>query len=309
MPPPVLSSTRPLEYKSSHTIAIRPTERTPDADYRYHESEGGVGKTTSSVNIAAGLAKQGRKVLLLDLDSQGNSSSHLGIEVYPGMNTIYQVFSHEQPLSAVRQLVGQNLWLAPANMDLAAVDVELIDAEGREFILRRALDTAIKSGDAADLDYVIMDCPPALNTVTINALTAATEMFIPVQPHYLSLQGLSRLLETSALIKRRLNRNLAITGLLLCLYETGTRLAADVTDDLMRFLDEADPMAPWANARIFNSRIRRNIRLAEAPSFAQSIFEYAPESAGAHDYNNLVKEILADEVKLQEAPEAPRAAA
>ncbi|MBB03704.1 ParA family protein [bacterium] len=271
--------------------------------------KGGVGKTTSSVNIAAGLAKQGRKVLLLDLDSQGNSSSHLGIEVYPGMNTIYQVFSHEQPLSAVRQLVGQNLWLAPANMDLAAVDVELIDAEGREFILRRALDTAIKSGDAADLDYVIMDCPPALNTVTINALTAATEMFIPVQPHYLSLQGLSRLLETSALIKRRLNRNLAITGLLLCLYETGTRLAADVTDDLMRFLDEADPMAPWANARIFNSRIRRNIRLAEAPSFAQSIFEYAPESAGAHDYNNLVKEILADEVKLQEAPEAPRAAA
>ncbi|MFN3158261.1 MAG: ParA family protein [Rubinisphaera brasiliensis] len=271
--------------------------------------KGGVGKTTSSVNIAAGLAKQGKKVLLLDLDSQGNSSSHLGIEVYPGMNTIYQVFSHEQPLSAVRQLVGQNLWLAPANMDLAAVDVELIDAEGREFILRRALDTAIKSGDAADLDYVIMDCPPALNTVTINALTAATEMFIPVQPHYLSLQGLSRLLETSALIKRRLNRNLAITGLLLCLYETGTRLAADVTDDLMRFLDEADPMAPWANARIFNSRIRRNIRLAEAPSFAQSIFEYAPESAGAHDYNNLVKEILADEVKLQEAPEAPRAAA
>ena len=265
--------------------------------------KGGVGKTTSSVNIAAGLAKQGRKVLLLDLDSQGNSSSHLGIEVYPGMNTIYQVFSHEQPLSAVRQLVGQNLWLAPANMDLAAVDVELIDAEGREFILRRALDTAIKPGDAADLDYVIMDCPPALNTVTINALTAATEMFIPVQPHYLSLQGLSRLLETSALIKRRLNRNLAITGLLLCLYETGTRLAADVTDDLMRFLDEADPMAPWANARIFNSRIRRNIRLAEAPSFAQSIFEYAPESAGAHDYNNLVKEILADEVKLQEAPE------
>jgi len=266
--------------------------------------KGGVGKTTSSVNIAAGLARQGKKVLLLDLDSQGNSSSHLGIEVYPGMQTIYQVFSNEQTLPAVRQLVGQNLWLAPANMDLAAVDVELIDAEGREFILRRALDSAVKSGDAADLDYVIMDCPPALNTVTINALTAATEMFIPVQPHYLSLQGLSRLLETSALIKRRLNRNLAITGLLLCLYETGTRLAADVTDDLMRFLDEADPMAPWANARIFNSRIRRNIRLAEAPSFAQSIFEYAPESAGAHDYGNLVKEILADEVSMKSTTRA-----
>ncbi|MCA8983199.1 MAG: ParA family protein [Planctomycetaceae bacterium] len=261
--------------------------------------KGGVGKTTSSVNISAGLARQGKRVLLLDLDSQGNSSSHLGIEVYSGMNTIYQVFSGEKKIEDVRQLVQQNLWVAPANMDLAAVDVELIDAQGREFILRRALEQMCKSGDGKGVDYVVMDCPPALNTVTINALTAATEMFIPVQPHYLSLQGLSRLLETSALIKRRLNRNLAITGMLLCLYETGTRLAADVTDDLMRFLDESDPLAPWAKAKIFQSRIRRNIRLAEAPSFAQSIFEYAPESSGAHDYGNLVQEILADEAGLR----------
>ncbi len=267
--------------------------------------KGGVGKTTSSVNIAAGLSRQGKRVLLLDLDSQGNSSSHLGIEVYPGMSTVYQVFSGEKKLEQVRQLVQQNLWVAPANMDLAAVDVELIDAQGREFILRRALDQMVKSSDDKPLDYVIMDCPPALNTVTINALTAATEMFIPVQPHYLSLQGLSRLLETSALIKRRLNRHLTITGMLLCLYETGTRLAADVTDDLMRFLDESDPQSPWAQAKIFQSRIRRNIRLAEAPSFAQSIFEYAPDSSGAHDYGNLVREILADEVEqLSRLPQA-----
>ena len=265
--------------------------------------KGGVGKTTSSVNISAGLARQGKKVLLLDLDSQGNSSSHLGIEVYGGMPTIYQVFAGEKRLDQVCQLAKQNLWVAPANMDLAAVDMELVDAEGREFILRKALEQMSKAPDSKGIEYVVMDCPPALNTVTINALTAATEMFIPVQPHYLSLQGLSRLLETSALIKRRLNRTLSSTGMLLCLYETGTRLASDVTDDLLRFLEESDPLAPWAKAKIFHSRIRRNIRLAEAPSFAQSIFEYAPDSSGAHDYGNLVQEILADEaIKQQPQP-------
>ncbi|TWT62492.1 ParA family protein [Rubinisphaera italica] len=255
--------------------------------------KGGVGKTTSSVNIAAGLARLGKRVCLIDLDSQGNSSSHLGIDINQGMQTIYQVFSGERKLVETRQLVKSNLWVVPANIDLAAVEVELVDAQGREFILKQALEQFAREERDKPLDYVIMDCPPALNTVTINALTAATEILIPVQPHYLSLQGLSRLLETTALIKRRLNRNLIITGMMLCLYETGTRLAADVTDDLMRFLEESDPQAPWANAKVFNSRIRRNIRLAEAPSYAQSIFEYAPDSTGAHDYGNLVQEVLA----------------
>jgi len=260
--------------------------------------KGGVGKTTSSVNIAAGLARHGKNVCLIDLDSQGNSSSHLGVDICRGTHTVYQIFSGEKKLVETRQLAKPNLWVVPANIDLAAVEVELVDAQGREFILKRALEQYCREERQKPFDYVVMDCPPALNTVTINALTAATEMFIPVQPHYLSLQGLSRLLETTALIKRRLNRNLSITGMLLCLYETGTRLAADVTDDLMRFLEESDPQAPWATAKIFRSRIRRNIRLAEAPSFAQSIFEYAPESTGAHDYGNLVDEVLADEARM-----------
>lgn len=261
--------------------------------------KGGVGKTTSSVNIAAGLTRQGKRVCLLDLDSQGNSSTHLGIDIGAGMSTIYQVFSAQKKLQDVKQLVSKNLWVVPANIDLSAVEIELVDAQGREFILKQAIESFVQNETENSLDYIIMDCPPALNTVTINALTAATEVFIPVQPHYLSLQGLSRLLETTALIKRRLNRDLAITGMMLCLYETGTRLAADVTDDLMRFLDESDPSAPWAEAKIFKSRIRRNIRLAEAPSFAQSIFEYAPDSAGAHDYANLIEEIIADEARFQ----------
>lgn len=144
--------------------------------------------------------------------------------------------------------------------------------------------------------------PPSLGVLTVNALTAAKEVFIPLQPHFFALQGLSKLFETTALVKRRLNRELRVTGIVLCLYETGTRLAADITDDLMRFLDQSDPLAPWKQARIFNSRVRRNIKLAEAPSFGQSIFEYAPKSTGAIDYEALIQEVIASEV-------APSAAA
>lgn len=129
----------------------------------------------------------------------------------------------------------------------------------------------------------------------MNALTAASEVFIPLQPHFFALQGLSKLLETTALVTRRLNRNLRVTGIILCLYETGTRLAADVTDDLMEFLKQSDPGAPWACARIFENRVRRNIKLAEAPSFGQSIFEYAPNCPGALDYSALAGEVISQE--------------
>jgi chromosome partitioning protein len=140
-----------------------------------------------------------------------------------------------------------------------------------------------------------MDCPPSLGLLTINALTAAREVLIPLQPHFFALQGLSKLLETTALVSRRLNRDLRVTGIMLCLYETGTRLAADVTDDLNAFLGQSDPDAVWAQARIFQNRIRRNIKLAEAPSFGQSIFDYAPDCPGAKDYAALCAEVLACE--------------
>ena len=143
-----------------------------------------------------------------------------------------------------------------------------------------------------------MDCPPSLGVLTINALTAATEVFIPLQPHFFALQGLSKLFETTALVTRRLNRPLKVSGIVLCLYETGTRLATDVTDDLMRFLQGSDPQAPWAGARVFGSKIRRNIKLAEAPSFGQSIFDYAPGSAGALDYTGLCQEVIQAEAAL-----------
>ncbi|MBX3442117.1 MAG: ParA family protein [Planctomyces sp.] len=254
--------------------------------------KGGVGKTTTSVNLAAGLARQGRRVCLIDLDPQAHSSLHLGVEAAGSADTIYQVFARARGLDQVRQLISENLWLAPADLDLAATELELVDAQGREFVLRQALEAAHAD---QNFDYVLMDCPPSLGVLTINALSAAGEVIIPLQPHFFALQGLSRLLETTALVTRRLNRRLRVSGILLCLYETGTRLAADVTEDLMRFLEASDPQSPWAQARVFESRIRRNIKLAEAPSFGQSVFAYAPGSSGAVDYGALVSEVIAAE--------------
>jgi chromosome partitioning protein len=254
--------------------------------------KGGVGKTTSSVNLAAALARLGRRVCLMDLDPQGHASFHVGVEAGPEMKTVYDVFLQEASLDDVRQLVTDHLSLVPANIDLAATEVELAGVAGREFFLRNALQ-AWK--DDNRFDYVIMDCPPSLGVLTVNALTAVSEVFIPLQPHFFALQGLSKLFETTALVTRRLNRDLRVTGVMLCLYESGTRLAADVTEDLKQFLLTSDGDTPWAQAKIFRTKVRRNIKLAEAPSFGQSILDYAPTSSGAADYIGLSEEVIAME--------------
>ncbi len=252
--------------------------------------KGGVGKTTSSVNLAAAIAGRGKRVCLLDLDPQGHASFHVGVEAVGQMPTVYDVLTGQKTLEQTRCLVSDTLSVVPANIDLAAAELELVDMKGREFVLARAMEEFTAG---SDFDYIIMDCPPSLGVLTINALTAASEVFIPLQPHFFALQGLSKLFETSALVNRRLNRRLRVTGVILCLYETGTRLAADVTDDLKRFLESSDPETPWADAVIFRTRIRRNIKLAEAPGFGQPIFEYAPACPGAVDYAALAEEVLA----------------
>ena len=251
--------------------------------------KGGVGKTTTSVNLAAGLANLGKRVCVVDLDPQGHASLHLGVEAFENCPTVYDIFAGDKTFAEVRKMVNSHLWVVPSNIDLAAAEMELADVPNRELLLRNAFDNQAIS---ELFDYIIMDCPPSLGVLTVNSLTASSEVFIPLQPHFFALQGMSKLFETCALVRQRLNPKLRVTGIVMCLYESGTRLASDVTDDLNTFLENSGPDAPWAGAKMFRNKIRRNIKLAEAPSFGQSIFDYAPSCPGSQDYSGLAEEVL-----------------
>ena len=250
--------------------------------------KGGVGKTTTAVNLSAALAEQSQRVCLLDLDPQAHASLHLGVALGEDRGSIYQVLTGETRLSQVRVQVDDRLWLVPSHLDLAAAELELAGEVGRELVLRDKLVL-----DDGDFDYLIIDCPPSLGVLTLNALTAVREIFLPLQPHFLALHGFGKLLRTVDVVAQRLNPGLRLTGVVLCMYESGTRLAAEVTSDVQQFLEQQrSPTAVWAGAKSFRARIRRNIRLAEAPSFGQTIFQYAPESNGAKDYRQLAREVL-----------------
>jgi chromosome partitioning protein len=250
--------------------------------------KGGVGKTTTTVNLGSALARAGKKVLLIDLDPQAHLTMHLGIEPRADIPNIYQLLTNDATLEQVVKPAGDNLLVAPSNIDLAAAEVELASVVGREVILRDAIEEYPNP-----YEVIMMDCPPSLGILTINALCAANEVFITLQPHFLALQGMGKLLETINLVAKRINRELKVTGVVLCMYETGTKLANEVVADMEHFFTEARTQAsPWSNATIFHARIRRNIKLAEAPSFGQDIFAYAPTSNGAEDYATLAKEVL-----------------
>lgn len=250
--------------------------------------KGGVGKTTTTVNLAAALALAGQRVCVIDMDPQAHASTHLGVEPDGTVASLYDVLVANKPLAAVRREVGDNLSLIPSDIDLAAAEVELAGIVGREVILREAM-----AVDPHEADFVLMDCGPSLGVLTLNALAAADEVFIPLQPHFLALHGLSKLLETTALVARRINPKLVVSGVVVCLYDAGTKLAQEVVNDLSGFLEKSrGAPVPWANARVFGTRIRRNIKLAECPSFGKSVFGYAPKSSGAADYAALANEVL-----------------
>jgi chromosome partitioning protein len=274
--------------------------------------KGGVGKTTTAVNLSAALAAAGHHVCLIDLDPQAHATLHLGQTPGHDALSIYQVLLGDASLAAARQRVDENLWLVGSHIDLAAAEVELAGVIGREVILHDKLVEMRNAkcemrNEEAELaaiprsefrtpnseGFVLIDCPPSLGILTLNALAAVDEVLLPLQPHFLALHGLSKLMQTIDLVSRRLNSRLKLTGVVLCQYESATRLAGEVSRDVAEFFDRqrARP-SPWSAAHIFQTRIRRNIRLAEAPSFGRSIFAYAPDSPGAQDYRALAEELL-----------------
>lgn len=251
--------------------------------------KGGVGKTTTAVNLSAALAESGCRVGLIDLDPQAHASLHLGLNPQSPLPTSYDLLTSDVPLGDAWQTISENLSVVPSHIDLAAAEVELAGVVGREVILRDKLTAA-----TGKFDYLLIDCPPSLGILTINALSAVDDVFLPLQPHFLALHGLSKLLETIDLVGKRLNNRLRLAGVMFCLYESGTRLAAEVAGDVEAFFQDAPSQnSAWDDVHLFQSRIRRNIRLAEAPSFEQSIFRYAPQSAGAADYRALADEVIA----------------
>ncbi len=245
--------------------------------------KGGVGKTTTAVNLAACLAEAGKRVLLIDTDPQGNATSGMGIEKEGLENTVYEMIIGEASAKqCIMETQQKNLYILPSSVNLAGAEIELLDEsiKNKEYVLRDQLDYVMD-----DYDYILIDCPPSLNILTINAMTTATGILVPIQCEFYALEGLSQLIYTISLVQERLNPNLKVDGVVFTMHDTRTNLSAQVVDTVKQNLTE----------NIFETMIPRNVRLAEAPSYGLPINLYDPRSAGAESYRSLAMEITAQE--------------
>ncbi|ALV22330.1 MAG: AAA family ATPase [Carnobacterium sp.] len=242
--------------------------------------KGGVGKTTTTVNLGACLAYSGKKILLVDIDAQGNATSGLGVRKVDVEKDIYDILVNETPIEeVVLPSSRENLWVVPATIQLAGAEIELTNQMARETRLKQAL---AKVSD--DYDYILIDCPPSLGHLTINAFTASDTILIPVQCEYYALEGLSQLLNTVRLVQKHFNPDLKIEGVLLTMLDARTNLGYEVVDEVKKYFRE----------KVYKTIIPRNIRLSEAPSHGLSIIDYDPRSRGAEVYLELAKEVLAN---------------
>ncbi len=241
--------------------------------------KGGVGKTTTTINLSACLAEAGKKVLVIDTDPQGNATSGLGLDKDNCENTVYDLILDQCTVKACMYDVDNipNLKVIPSNVDLAGAEIELLGVNDKEYILKKAIDY-IKD----DFDFVLIDCPPSLNMLTINAMTTATSVLVPIQCEYYALEGISQLIHTIDLVHDRLNSKLKIEGVVFTMYDARTNLSSDVVDTVKNNLDTT----------VYKTIIPRNVRLAEAPSHGLPINIYDTKSTGAESYRNLAKEII-----------------
>lgn len=240
--------------------------------------KGGVGKTTTAINLSACLAEEGQKVLVIDIDPQGNTSSGFGVDKNKAKKTVYDVILGEVGIiEAIRKNVIDNLDLIPSNVNLAGAEIDLIDVENREYCLKKSIDKIKKN-----YNYIILDCPPSLSMLTVNAMTASDTVLVPIQCEYYALEGLTQLIQTINLVKKRLNPSLELEGVVFTMFDSRTNLSLQVVENVKDNLKQ----------NIYKTIIPRNIRLAEAPSHGKPINLYDSKSSGAESYRLLAQEVM-----------------